>query len=180
MLTALPELARELHTTDRTLRRAVDEGLVRGERVSPRKFEMPISERTYLRASWPVLRELRDAFRTEPSVRAAILFGSFARGDQHSKSDVDILVDREPGPGLRALARRLSDRLDRRVQLVALEDADSAPLLLAEVLRDGRVLVDRNGTWRRLLDRKPAVERRAARERRRVDAEFAAAFGSAA
>lgn len=179
MMTALPELANELETTDRTLRRAVEAGLVHGRRVSPRKFEMPIAERTYLRENWPVLRELRKALRTEPSVRAAILFGSYARGEQREGSDVDILVDRQSGPGLRAVARRLSARLGRPVQLIALEDAENAPLLLAEVLRDGRVLVDRNELWHRLRGGKARIERRAARERRRIDAEFAAAFDSA-
>ena len=141
---------------------------------------MPISERTYLRENWLMLRDLRQALRTEPSVRAAILFGSFARGEQHDASDIDILIDGQPGPGLRAVARRLSTRLGRPVQLVALEDAEKAPLLLAEVLRDGRVLVDRDETWNRLRHEKATIERRAVRERRRIDAEFAAAFGSAA
>jgi predicted nucleotidyltransferase len=180
MVTALPQLANELDTTERTLRRAVQEGLVRGHRVSPRKLEMPISERTYLRENWPVLRELREALRTEPSVRAAILFGSYARGEQHEASDIDILVGRQPGPGLREVARRLSARLGRPTQLIALEDAEKAPLLLAEVLRDGRVLVDRDETWDRLCSAKATIERRAVRERRRIDSELAAAFGSAA
>jgi predicted nucleotidyltransferase len=180
MLTALLHLANELDTTDRTLRRAVQEGLVRGHRVSPRKFEMPISERTYLRDNWPLLRELRDALRTEPSVRAAILFGSYARGEQHEASDIDILVDRKLGPGLREVAGRLSLRLGRPTQLIALEDAEKAPLLLAEVLRDGRVLVDRDETWARLRNARATIERRAMRERRRIDSEFAAAFGPAA
>lgn len=180
MLVRLPELADELRTTDRTLRRAVVGGLVRGQRVSPRKFEMPLAERVYLRENWPVLRELREALRTEPSVRAAVLFGSYARGEQHENSDLDILVDRERGPGLRLLAERLSERLGRPTQLVALDDAESVPLLLGEILRDGRVLVDRNHTWARLLEAKPSIERRAARERRRIDTEFAAAFRTAA
>jgi predicted nucleotidyltransferase len=141
---------------------------------------MPISERAYLRANWPVLRALREALRTEPSVRAAILFGSYARGEQHEASDIDILVDRQPGPGLRAVARRLSARLGRPTQLIALEDAETTPLLLAEVLRDGRVLVDRDGTWDRLRGAEATIVRRAVRERRRIDSEFAAAFGSAA
>jgi predicted nucleotidyltransferase len=180
MLTVLPQLATSLGTTDRTLRRAAADGLIRGKRVSSRKFDMPLSEREYLRANWRVLSELRDALRTEPSVRAAVLFGSYARGEQHERSDIDILVDRAPGPGLRAVAGRLAQRLGSPVQLVALEDAESAPLLLAEVLREGRVLVDRNDTWRRLLARKSKVERQANRERRRVDAELEAVFGAAA
>jgi predicted nucleotidyltransferase len=141
---------------------------------------MPISERTYLRENWPVLCDLRQALRTEPSVRAAILFGSFARGGQHDASDIDILIDGQPGPGLRAVARRLSTRLGRHAQLVALEDAEKTPLLLSEVLRDGRVLVDRDETWDRLRRGKASIERRAARERRRIDTDFAAAFGSSA
>lgn len=180
MMTALPELATELDTTDRTLRRAVEEGLVRGRRLSPRRLDIPISERTYLRENWPVLRDLRKALRTEPSVRAAILFGSYARGEQHDASDIDILVDRQPGPGLREVARRLSTRLGRPTQLIALEDAEKAPLLLAEVLRDGRVLVDRDETWDRLRAAEATIERRAIRERRRIDTELAAAFRSAA
>lgn len=141
---------------------------------------MPISERTYLRENWPVLRDLRSALRTEPSVRAAILFGSYARGEQHDASDIDVLVDRKPGPGLREVARRLSKRLGRVTQLIALEDAERAPLLLAEVLRDGRVLVDRDETWDRLRAAQATIERRAIRERQRIDTELAAAFGSAA
>jgi predicted nucleotidyltransferase len=108
------------------------------------------------------------------------LFGSYARGEQHEQSDLDILVDREPGPGLRAVASRLTQRLGRPVQLVALEDAEKSPMLLSEVLRDGRVLVDRSDTWMRLLERRSKVDRQAARERRRVDAELEAVFGAAA
>jgi hypothetical protein len=81
---------------------------------------------------------------------------------------------------LRAVARRLSTRLGRHAQLVALEDAEKTPLLLSEVLRDGRVLVDRDETWDRLRRGKASIERRAARERRRIDTDFAAAFGSSA
>ncbi len=180
MTTALPQLANELDTTERTLRRAFQEGLIRGHRVSPRKLELTISEQTYLRENWPVLQELRKALRTEPSVRAAILFGSYARGEQHEASDIDVLVGRQPGPGLREVGRRLSARLGRPAQLIALEDAEKAPLLLAEVLRDGRVLVDRDETWDRLRGAKATIERRAIRERRRIDTELAAAFGSAA
>ena len=41
----LPALAIQLRTTDRTLRRAARQGLIRGSRVSPRKFDMPLAER---------------------------------------------------------------------------------------------------------------------------------------
>jgi predicted nucleotidyltransferase len=173
VLTPLPELAAELSTTDRTLRRAVNGGLIHGTRVSPRKFKMPLSERVYLRENWPILSQLRETLRTEPSIRAAILFGSYARGEQHGMSDFDILVDfHGDRRSLREVRRRLAERLETPVQLVTLEDAVRAPLLLSEVLRDGRVLVDRSDCWPQLLRSKPQVIRNASRELRRIDSEF--------
>lgn len=174
----LPVLAGDLRTTDRTLRRAVRDGLIRGSRLSPRKFDMPIEERAYLQANWPLLAGLRDALRTEPSVRAAVLFGSYARGDQHLSSDIDILVQAQPGTSMRGIANRLRERFDTPFQLIALEDAEVAPLLLAEIVREGRVLVDRNQLWPRLTANRGRIERTAARERKRIDTELEAAFGS--
>jgi len=139
---------------------------------------MPIEERAYLQANWPLLAELRDALRTEPSVRAAILFGSYARGDQHLSSDVDILVRAQPGAAMREIANRLRERFDMSFQLIALEDTEMAPLLLAEIVREGRVLVDRIQLWPRLTGDRGRIERAAGRERKRIDAELEAAFGS--
>ena len=42
---------------------------------------------------------LADFFKNQP-VRRAYLFGSFARGENNSESDLDILVELEPGTGL--------------------------------------------------------------------------------
>ena len=55
----------------------------------------------------------------------AALFGSFARGDTHAASDVDLLIDPPPGMTLLDLARlenRLTDALARAVQIVTFED----------------------------------------------------------
>ncbi|HEX5441756.1 MAG TPA: nucleotidyltransferase family protein [Ktedonobacterales bacterium] len=55
----------------------------------------------------------------------AALFGSFARGDTHATSDVDLLIDPTPGTTLLDLARlenRLTDALARPVQIVTLEE----------------------------------------------------------
>lgn len=134
---------------------------------------MSVRERAYLRRAWPLLSRLREAFRTEPSVKLAVLFGSQARGDARSRSDVDVLVTLKERGNARALASRLSERLECRVQVVVLEDAERKPLLMAEILRDGRVLVDRAGEWRRLTQRTARVEKAAQRERARVDREFA-------
>ncbi len=57
-------------------------------------------------------------------VRAA-LFGSFARGDTHAASDVDVLIAPPPGATLLDLARLencLADALARPVQIVTFEE----------------------------------------------------------
>jgi predicted nucleotidyltransferase len=176
MKAGLSELAAELDTSDRTLRRALQQDLVRAKRPSPRIVDISLTERAYLRHAWPLLSSLREALRTEPAVSVAVLFGSRARGDDHSGSDVDLLVDLRKGSTRRELASRLSEKLGLRIQLVLLEDARRAPRFLAEVIREGRALVDRGETWPALMAQRQRVEREAKRERRRIDDEFAAAF----
>ena len=177
MRAALPALASELGTTDRTLRRALRQGLVRGARPSPRVVDISVGERAYLRRTWPLLSRLRELLRTEPAVSLAVLFGSRARGDQVSASDVDILVALRRDTSLPALAARLGEKLGLRVQLVTLADAASAPLLLAEIVREGRVLIDRDHAWPGLQRERSRIELAARRERGRIDAAFAATFG---
>jgi predicted nucleotidyltransferase len=174
----LQDLAAELQTTDRTLRRAVAQGLLRAERPSPRTLDVSLAERVYLRRSWPLLSSLREALRTEPHVSFAVLFGSRARGEGSDTSDVDLLVALRKGADRWVLADRLSERVGVDVQIVDLEDALQAPLLLAEAVREGRVLVDRNAVWPSLMCRLPRLERDAARERARIAEEFERAFGA--
>jgi predicted nucleotidyltransferase len=165
----LLELAESLRVNERTLRRAWALGTVRGERVSPYKLRVPVGERAYLRRHWPTISRLRAALRTEPNVSLAVLFGSMARGDDCADSDVDLLVGlREPG--LRnqvALAGRLRKHTGLPLEVVALEDALRRPSLIVEMLRDGRVLVDRDGRWPELLAQAPSFNEQA-RERSRM------------
>jgi predicted nucleotidyltransferase len=175
----LPALAEELQTTDRTLRRAVSQGLVRAERPSPRTLTLPVAERVYLRAGWQLLSALRAALRTEPAVRLAVLFGSRARGDHRPDSDVDLIVVLGDPSKRFDLRERLESVLDLPVQLVLADDATRAPLLIEQVVLEGRVLVDRENGWAELTRRRAAIHRAAARERRRIDEEFHTAFGTA-
>ena len=176
MRTSLTELADELDTTDRTLRRAVQQGLLHASRPSPRTLDLPIPERVYARRAWPLLSSLREALRTEPTVSMAVLFGSRARGDDHPLSDVDLLVRLRRGGDSHELAARLSESVGHDVQAVMLDDARQKPLLLAEIVQEGRVLVDRDGAWSALLAQRHRIERAARREQRRIDDRFAAAF----
>jgi len=163
MSAILQELAGDLRVSERTLRRAWGRGMVRGRRVSPYRLEVPVRERVYLRRHWPTLSGLQAALRTEPNVAMAVVFGSVARGDDDAESDVDLLVAlREPGVGARvALADRLRERTGLVLEVVALDDAKRHPALLAQVLRDGRVLVDRDGRWSDLMAQRDLIRREA-------------------
>jgi predicted nucleotidyltransferase len=145
-------LARHLEVPERTLRRAAAQGLVRGERLSERRFKTTLREESYLRSHWGLLSALRRALRTEPNVRLAVLFGSLAKGEESEFSDVDLLVALRDGTAgaVAALSARLGERMGRDVQLVLVEGVERSPALMLDALNDGRVLVDRDGIWARL------------------------------
>jgi predicted nucleotidyltransferase len=161
---SLRDLAGHLDVPERTLRRAASEGLIHGERTSPRRFHTSMREEAYLRAHWPLLRALRDALRTEPNVRLAVLFGSQAVGTATAGSDVDLLVAvADPSASRMAeLGGRLERRVARSVQLVRLEEAERVPALMSDALEHGRVLVDREGRWHELRPQIAAWQARAA------------------
>jgi len=180
MSKALEQLAREVGVNERTLRRAVTDGTIRAKRTSPYKLDLPVSERRYVRSHWSALGALRAALRTEPSVECAVLFGSAARGDDEPVSDVDVLVWLRDGSSAArfALARRLTTRVGREVQVVDARDAHERPSLLLSILRDGRVLVDRTGRWQKLNARAAGLRRAAVKQQRELvsRAEEARAF----
>jgi predicted nucleotidyltransferase len=151
-LDSLRRLASDLDVPERTLRRAASEGLIRGQRISPRRFRTTLREELYLRSHWGLLRELRSALRTEPNVRLAVLFGSTSTGADHAGSDVDLLVVlSDPSVSrLADLADRLCRRSGREIQVVRLQDAERSPALMTDALEQGRVLVDRDHRWPQL------------------------------
>lgn len=160
---SLRSLARHLDVPERTLRRAAAEGLVRGSRTSARRYETTLREEAYLRRHWPLLRELRDAMRTEPNLRLAVLFGSQATGRGTERSDIDLLVALTDPSAARVgqLTGRLERRLRRDVQLVRLEDGERSPTLMTSALEQGRVLIDRDGRWPSLKASEATWRRRA-------------------
>jgi predicted nucleotidyltransferase len=104
-------------------------------------------------------------------VRLAVVYGSVARGDDRSDSDVDLLVSlaREDAHTAASLAASLGEELGRRVQVVSLGAAAHTPLLLLDVVREGRVLVDRDGEWPALMGTKRQLEREAAAAEAELD-----------
>jgi predicted nucleotidyltransferase len=162
-MTVLHDIAGELGVSERTLRRAVGEGTIRAERPSSHRLRIGDEERDWVLRHWPTVARLRAALRTEPSVRLAVLFGSQARGREHRRSDLDVLVDLDAASAARlaALEESLSAATEQEVQLVSLRAAEAAPGLMADALRDGRVLVDRDALWPRLKRRRAQIRRAA-------------------
>ncbi len=162
----LAETAQGLRCSERTLRRYINEGLLHGEQHRRHELRLPPGEERYLRSHWEVLSALRSSLRTEQGVRLAVLFGSTAVGEDGVGSDVDLLVEHKTGDptDLVRLQRRVQRRLGKRVHLVLREDAEAELLLLAEILREGRVIVDRADGWQQLTRRQGAVLRQAFEE----------------
>jgi predicted nucleotidyltransferase len=163
-------MATRLGADERTLRRAVELGTVRADRSSPRRLAFSGEEKHYLEHYWPLLSRLRRALRTEPAARLAVLFGSTAVGSSSASSDVDLLI---AGAHADVLQRaRLAERLERavggRVHLLMLDEAPASPSLFADVLAEGRVLVDRDRVWRSLKRDEPQVVSAAMRQEERT------------
>lgn len=169
-MTKLDVLAEEVGVHGRTLRRAAARGLLRSARRGAREVLIPPGERSYVRTHWPLVASLLEALRKQPNVRLAVLYGSAARGSDRPDSDLDILVRlRRDDHGARSeLAEALQEASGRRAQLVSVDQAEDAPMLLADVLRDGRVLVDRDEDWRRLKRRERRIIGAARSENERV------------
>jgi predicted nucleotidyltransferase len=90
---------------------------------------------------------LRAVLESHAALRLAYLFGSVGRGSASEGSDIDVAVLAASALALEERAR-LADELSRAIDFrssVDVVDLRSAPpLLVAEVVRDGVRLVDRD------------------------------------
>ena len=93
--------------------------------------------------------EITDYLSKQPDIVLAYLFGSVARGQADSMSDVDIAVLLEPDlTGEAALERQLElmlaldDFSEREVQVTLLNQAP--PVLAFQVIREGLLLYERS------------------------------------
>jgi len=74
--------------------------------------------------------ELQEQFK----VRRLALFGSYARGEQRTDSDVDILVEVDPSIGLDfvTLAERIEELISTNVELVSSRAINSRTMKFIE------------------------------------------------
>lgn len=161
-------LATELGTSDRTLRRLVESGVVRPRWRARGHHPLPTAEVDWLRGHWHLISGLRRALRSEPCVRAAFLFGSVAKGTDTPASDIDVIVDAEIDDqmDLRALRLRLGRKVGRSIDLFLLSDLEAEPERLLPIMSHARPIIDRVGAWRRLTLRRRVLRGRAMRRQR--------------
>lgn len=101
----------------------------------------------------PTLEALRESLARVPTLRLAVVFGSFARGEAKGHSDLDLAVlpAADDSDDLWDVQVAVSNAVPRSVDLVDLRRAP--PLLRFEIARDGVVLVeDREGEWLRFRE----------------------------
>lgn len=178
---ALADTAASLGCSERTLRRYVNAGALRGRRVTPKGLEISHEEERYLQSHWTLLTTLNRALRTERDVRLAVLFGSTAVGEDGSDSDVDVLVShrRSGALPLAGLASRLGRALGKRAHVVGFEQARMSPSLLADIVEEGRPLLDRDGVWPGVLVERDKILACAAAEEQAIAARAAQAIVAA-
>jgi predicted nucleotidyltransferase len=178
---ALGTSAKKIGCSERTLRRYINGGLLRGRRIAGGQLELSHAEEAYLRGHRALLGKLMAALRTERDVRLAVLFGSTATGEDTPLSDVDLLiVHRRSGAMVQArLCIRLRRALGTPVDVVMLEQAEAQPALLADVMREGRVLVDRDDLWVGLQRRRDQILAAGAREDEQIMIDARATFAAA-
>ncbi|HEV7493065.1 nucleotidyltransferase domain-containing protein [Baekduia sp.] len=169
----LAQIAKSVGTGERTLRRAISDGTIHVVPGNTRPLLVTAEEAEYVRLHWNELGTLRRLLRTEPNVGLAVVFGSFARGEEEPDSDLDLVVSlrRPESLGLERLRERMQSHLRRPLQLIALADVERSSSMMYEVIRDGRVLVDREGRWAALQARRGSVARAARAEGRRIEDE---------
>ena len=69
-------------------------------------------------------------------IKKAVIFGSFARGEQKKNSDIDILIEPTKGMGLEfvGLKLELEDNLDKKIDLITYKSIH--PMLKERILRE--------------------------------------------
>ena len=88
---------------------------------------------------------IANYFKTQPVVRVW-MFGSYARGEENTQSDVDLLIqfDHSTPIGLFSYARmhrELEERLGRKVDLV--EEGTLRPAIAAAAAKDLKMIYER-------------------------------------
>ncbi len=120
-------------------------------KIKPLKLNIWASYRVECDMLEEAIKELGKLFEKEENVLAAYLFGSYLRGDQTSRSDIDIaiLLHEFPKKSLKYylhLINILTEMLGDDVDLTILNFAP--PLLKFQIIKNGKVIYCRSNRSR--------------------------------
>ncbi len=99
-----------------------------------------------------VVQRVREIVEADPDLQAAWLFGSFARGEAHAGSDVDVAILTADGPPKTLddlpvdLEDAIAEATGRPVQIVHMRGAPSD--LVHRIMAEGILLLDRDRSAR--------------------------------
>ena len=94
-----------------------------------------------------IKKKLEPIFKNAP-IKKAILFGSYAKGEQHSNSDVDIVIDSE-GKLLNihffGVLEDITECLDKQVDLIEISEIRNPSQIYDTIEKEGVTLYEREG-----------------------------------
>lgn len=87
-------------------------------------------------------KELKK-LKEERKISLAFLYGSFAKGKVHKRSDIDlaIYINSKDEKETANIVERLSSLTDRNLEILRLDDEDESPFIIQEALK-GMPLVE--------------------------------------
>lgn len=111
-----------------------------------REYQLYEETRSVVAKTFGVADALMHALKRVPGIDRALLYGSFARGDEDTASDIDILIVGEPAAERLAMAmQKLEQALGRTIHYVVMSAVelrrrtDSGDAFISDVLRNPRV-----------------------------------------
>jgi predicted nucleotidyltransferase len=89
--------------------------------------------------------KVKSVLEKDPDLKLALIFGSYARGDEHASSDLDIAVAYKNTLDMNELitiGQKISQQINLEVDIVDLREATG--VLLQQIMKDRITLVNRD------------------------------------
>lgn len=100
--------------------------------------ELDFIDETHGKLSIDQIKSIVNDVLSNYNVDFCYLFGSYAKGKETEKSDIDLLISM-PLNGLQCyeILELLRERLNKKVDLLDITELNNNPVLLKEILKDG-------------------------------------------
>ncbi len=83
------------------------------------------------------LREILRKFKQEDKIKIALLYGSYARGASHNRSDIDLALSirAENKEEEMEIIDKILMSVERDISILRLDDEDESPFVIKEALK---------------------------------------------